>query len=160
MMHVKEIGSYLGRPVRLASISRPTLLPGKAALSNAAVAILWTSDRWSVEERRKLLDDLFEAGPVVIALWGNQADGDLDAVLDLQSARAGDPHVMTYLLSSTTIAEAMWEFLHVVIPSPKRTSEWKDYAIICVGGDAALMDRLEAALQATSVQATTPINPI
>jgi hypothetical protein len=147
MISVRKIGSYLGRPVRLASLSSAAALLDREELSNAAVALLWVNNGGSAEERKTLVASLFDAGPVAIAFWGNQAGDVLDAALDLQSARVGDPHVMTCLLSSSTAEEAMWEFLHLVFPSPERLSEWKDYVIVCLCDNGKVVERLEASCQ-------------
>ncbi len=51
---------------------------------------------------------------------------------------------MTYLLSSESAGEAMWEFLHVVFPTPERLADWNSYSIVVANGKSRIEERMEA----------------
>jgi hypothetical protein len=139
MTRWKLLGKYLGRPVKIAESSELEL--SQITDLESSVLLLIIAVVMPPALARASMRSLIGQQPLAILVSGSGARAVFDVLIDELGDGVLRRHVMTSLSEDEDIQAGFTALLQSTWPSEDRFDEWKDYAIINIGGNAKKIEQ-------------------
>jgi hypothetical protein len=134
MSHLRIVGEYLGREVRIAGVANLDRF-ALDQLHDSVLLVVFGRDFVPDEKGQAFLKLLVQHQPLAITVCGIGARKAFDSLISVLADGRELKHIMTKLFEENHIESAVEDLLQSTWPSEDRFDEWKSYVALGVGNN-------------------------
>ena len=132
-MRWQEVGTYLERIVRVASLRTAAEFPNDLSLGGSLLMLCFEKEVPHDSETLRLFRRVASALPLAIKVYGPEASALFGRLVEHLDTERPLLHIMTGECYGRDVREALEDFLRATWPSEERFDDWRSYAIVAVG---------------------------